>query len=51
MKEVRVYKTIQYWVDVEIDDNATDVDALDAAMEIDMVDWEFEITDEGVIED
>lgn len=50
MKEVRVFKTVQYWVDVEIEDDETEEDALDKAMNIDECDWDSEVTDSGILE-
>jgi hypothetical protein len=51
MKEVRVFKTIQYWVDVEIEDDQDETDAMDLAMDIDQSNWCSEVVDEGVLED
>ena len=51
MKEVRVYKTINYWVDVEVDENSDIDEAIDEAMKLDMCNWESEVVDEGILED
>jgi hypothetical protein len=51
MKSYRVFKTISYWVDVEVEDDQTDIDAMDAAMEIGFEDWESEVTDDGAVLD
>jgi uncharacterized membrane protein YukC len=51
MKEVRVFKTIQYWVDVELGDDQENDEAIDIAMDIDQSDWEYEVTDSGILEE
>jgi len=51
MKEVRVFKTVQYWIDVEIEDDQDESAALDIAMDIDQCDWDSEIIDEGIVQE
>jgi hypothetical protein len=51
MKEVRVFKTIQYWVDVQLEDDQDNDEALDLAMDIDQCDWEYEVTAQGILEE
>jgi hypothetical protein len=49
MKSYRVFKTVNYWVDVEVEDDQTEDQAMDAAMDIDQCNWDSEIVDEGFI--
>ena len=51
MKSYRVFKTVNYWIDVEVEDDQTDIDAMDAAMEIDQCDWDSEVIDDGAVLD
>jgi hypothetical protein len=49
MQTYRVFKTVNYWVDVEVEDDQTEDEAMDAAMDIDQCNWDSEIVDEGFI--
>ena len=50
MKTYRVYRQVNYWVDVEVEDNETEDDAMDTAMNMDADQWDSEVFDEGVEE-
>jgi len=49
MKSYRVFKTMNYWVDVEVEDDQDSDEAADLAMDIDQCNWDSEIIDEGFI--
>ena len=49
MKSYRVFKTVNYWVDVEVEDDQDSDEAADLAMGIDQCNWGSEIVDEGYI--
>lgn len=48
MKTVRVFRTVQYWIDIECEDHE---DAFELAMDTDQSWWDSEIIDEGELED
>jgi len=39
MQTYRVFKTVNYWVDVEVEDDQTEDEAMDVAMDIDQCNW------------
>ena len=47
MKSYRVFKTVNYWIDVEVEDDQDSDQAADLAMDIDQCNWDSEIVDEG----
>jgi hypothetical protein len=49
MKSYRVFKTVTYWVDVEVEDDQDSDEAADLAMDIDQCDWDSEVIDEGAL--
>jgi len=51
MKTIRVFKTINYWVDVEIEDNEDPSEAMDIAANLNEDDWDSEVIDDGYLED
>ena len=44
----RVYRQVNYWIDVEVEDNETEMDAMDTAMNMDSDQWDSEVVNEGV---
>lgn len=47
MKTIRVYKTINYWTDVELEDGEDELEAMDLAMDKNFSDWDSEVVDEN----
>jgi hypothetical protein len=47
MKEIRVYKVMHYWIDVEVEDEN---DAEEVAMEQDLCNWECEEVESGIVD-
>ena len=51
MKKVRVFKVVQYWIDVDLEDDQDNEDALDISSNIDIGYWDYECTDSGILEE